>query len=81
MGQFWCERQTVKVIWRGMEYCAIVKLFCVSDANYAADADGNRGISKNFIEKIEIEKVQTVYEDQIDEIPKNLKELITEAVE
>ena len=48
----------------GKEYECEVDILVVADAQYGADADGNRGMYAEFIEEVEIE---TIYDIKADE--------------
>lgn len=81
MYKYWVEYQTIKVLWNDMEYIAKVKVKWYNDPDYGADADGNRGFSRDFIEGITIEEVLDIFGTLIDPIPEFLEEEINKSIE
>lgn len=76
----WVDLQIVKVLRNSIEYTARVLVYWYNDPAYGADADGNRSISKDFIDHIEIEDICDVDGNYIDSTPKELEALIYDTI-
>jgi len=79
--KYWIEYQTIRILWKDIECIAGIFVYKYNDPNYGADADGNRGISKDFIERAQIDEVKDIYENYIDPISKDLEEIIYKEIE
>lgn len=77
----WMETQTVKVWWKDMEYTAIVRIEKHNEPNYGSDRDGNRGMSRDFIDNTEIEEIVDIEGRPLNKIPAHLEEEIYKEVQ
>jgi hypothetical protein len=64
-------KKSFSVKFEGIEYEGEVEIEMSHDANYGADADGNRGISQWFVDELEVLNCydESGMEIEVDEIP------------
>jgi predicted Ser/Thr protein kinase len=61
------------------EYEADVRVVLVTESDYGADADGNRGMSVTFVDDVIIDEVRDIYGKKVsvtDEIEKVIGDLV-----
>jgi hypothetical protein len=76
MGRHWDKIITVKFTYREDECEADVIVKMYNDPNYGADADGNRGMSMDFVDEVIVIEARTLKGDVLN-ITKELEDIVT----
>lgn len=77
MTRRWDKTITVKFTYREDECEADVIVKMYEDPNYGADADGNRGVSMDFVDEVIVIEARTIRGDVLN-LTQELEDLITD---